>query len=257
MKSIITLVLFIITSCGFSQSQNSILIVDSLDSKFLNETRKYFIYIPKEFDSKKSYPIIYCTDGQKIVDENYANLFDSLIDSESIKPTVFIGAFSNNERLEGSISKRQIEYIKGFSKSKDDKLRFENHKLFFINELPEYIFKKHGIKNRTNEDCFFGVSNGGGFGITLFLEKESPFEKFICLSPLGNTPPKTNKSKNEKQPYLYIGFGDKEPVPIVAEFERQIILLKKKKYELESNKYQGGHNDQSWKMELTRALTIK
>jgi enterochelin esterase-like enzyme len=253
LNNILSLIFCAFTLAGFSQN-NSTITIDSLASNCLNETRKFFIYQPKDFDPKQAYPIIYCTDGQKMIEHNYAALFDSLIQVDVIAPTIVIGAYSSEKNQVSHYSDRQREYIKNYTELETDKQRYLCHETFFVNELPNYVGEKYNVITDTTKKSFFGVSNGGGFGLTLYLENNYHFTHFICLSPLGNIPIKKNKAKSVELPSLYIGFGDNEPAPLVTSYEKQVQLLIKKKYKFSYNQYHGGHNDVAWKKELVKAL---
>lgn len=253
-KRIVLLILCLINHLGYSQSLDSSIIVDSLLSDRLNEKKTFFIYLPKRFEPSKTYPVVYCTDGQSMVQEGYTNLLDSLIALQIIRPIVVVGAFANEEKVDGNISVRQIEYIKHFNKSKTDIARFQNHQYFFLNELPELIIKRYQVKTDTNNLTFFGTSNGAGFGLTLFLENKTSFKHFICLSPLGNMPVK--KIKHLHLPSLYVSYGIKEPTPLVAKYEKTVQALLKKDHTFSSNKFDGGHEHAFWKVEFTRTLSL-
>jgi enterochelin esterase-like enzyme len=239
----------------FGQKTKSSTIIDSLQSSYLKENRLFFVYKPQNFDKEKAYPILYCTDGQKMIEYNYCKIFDSLISAKSIDPMIVIGCYSNEKEIGKNVSQRQVEYIRNFSANQSDLERFDAHKLFFTKEIPEFVLNKYDIKEDTTSTIFFGVSNGAGFGLTMYLEKEKNYTKYICLSPLGNIPVKRKKSKNDNYSDLYVGYGSLELFLLVDKYEKLIKDLTKYKYVFIDHKYEGKHNDESWKKELIIALT--
>ena len=64
---------------------------DSIYSNSLSEYRKHNVYLPKGFNSKNNYPIVYATDGNNIEGNNFIKKpLDSLINNKIIKPIIYI-----------------------------------------------------------------------------------------------------------------------------------------------------------------------
>jgi enterochelin esterase-like enzyme len=248
--ALFTLILF----KSFVGHTQSTFIIDSLQSTHLSEYRSFFVYKPANFDNNKDYPVLYCTDGQKMVEHDYKMIFDSLISSGIIEPIVVIGAYSNEKECGINLTLRQVEYTDTQCEGKADEKRYESHKSFFLQELPKHILNKYGVKEDSSKTMFFGVSNGAGFGMTLFLTGEKKFKNYICLSTLRNVPVKKNVYKNKKQPFLYVSYGSQEFFMLVDEYENLVHKLTRKKFKFTPHKYDGGHLDKDWKPELVKAL---
>ncbi len=89
----------LILSCQSKQSKplaQSEFLIDSLYSRSLGEYRKHNVYLPKEFTVEKKYRIIYATDGDSELTDK-KEILDSLIESKTIKPLIFVASFANNK----------------------------------------------------------------------------------------------------------------------------------------------------------------
>ncbi|NJL76694.1 MAG: hypothetical protein HC892_18405 [Saprospiraceae bacterium] len=256
LKRLLTLIF--ICSCfskGNTQNteSNSKFIIDSIDSKNLKEARLFNIYLPENFDHKSIYPIVIATDGQIIEEENYKIIIDSLISNKIIEPFILIGINSNETEVAKGITYRQFEYIKGFTNN-DTSInnRYANHYEFFTKEIIDSIKVKFKIIVDPLNLTFYGCSNGGGYGITLFLEDKNIFKNFICFSPLGNIQVKKRNKANDKK--LSIKYGDKELFILVDEYEKLKNDLNKKNYTFEFDTFNGGHDRTCWKYEFQKKI---
>lgn len=111
---------------------------------------------------------------------------------------------------------------------------------------------RYNIQEDSSKLSFYGVSNGGGFGMTLFFEGENRFKNFICSSPLGAV--KTNREKSMHYPNLYISYGTEELFILVDKYKDLINHLKENEFVFHSNSYNGGHNDFEWVREFSSTL---
>ncbi|OYQ40589.1 alpha/beta hydrolase-fold protein [Flavobacterium aurantiibacter] len=82
--------------------EHSLVAVDSIYSKNLNEYRKHNVYLPRGFKTTHRYPIIFATDGGTDISET-KELLDSLISKQIIKPLIFIASFSNTKIADSSL----------------------------------------------------------------------------------------------------------------------------------------------------------
>lgn len=252
LKFSLFLILKLLVLTGFSQKSDSQMIIDSLYSSYLNESRAYCLYLPPDFDNQKKYPIIYCADGQVIVEVNYKPLLDSLISANVINPIILIGLYSSERPAPGvNITYRYIEYVK--HKGKSNQQIFENHLRFFIDEAPKYILNKYNIQEDNSNATFYGCSNGGGFGMTLFLHGGHQYQNFLCYSPLGSA--KVLKKQKKDYPNLYISYGTEEFFVAMEEFSNLTLQLKQKGYDFLSEPYIGGHDRFEWKKEFCRTIS--
>lgn len=256
MKSVLTiLILAIHLNIVLAQTPEvkSQLLIDSIQSNYLNETRKFNIYLPENFNAQINYPIIFSTDGQMFLDDNYKHILDSLISSKLIQPLIFIGLYSNEKEVSKGIGFRQYEYTKDFSINDSiAQQRYRNHNSFFVEEIRDSIRLKYFINVESTNTTFYGCSNGGGYGVTLFLQNNKSFKNYICFSPLGNIKvPKLNKDNKLN---LYTAYGENELFILVDKYKLLIKALNKNRYTFENIVYNGGHDRNSWKHEFTSKI---
>lgn len=234
---------------------------DSIYSKNLGEYRKHNIYLPKEFDTDKEYPIFYATDGNEITKDNfYKKTLDSLINNELIKPIIFIESHSNSKivdstsqtRRDGTkvyLQYRNFEYINDMAKSSNDSIlinRFENHILYFNNELISSVEKTYNQNPNKENRYFYGFSNGAGFGLSLLNHYPNAIGTYLCFSTFGDAVQSYSWKENVDYPKLYLVYGSNEPSFLKKEAE----FLKRKYKELnlfaQIDEYGGGHDYKKW-----------
>jgi enterochelin esterase-like enzyme len=252
-KNLLLLIFTLVLNLGQAQTNDltSKIILDSINSKHLNEYRKYCLYLPENFESFNNYPVVFATDGQMIIEDNYRLILDSLISNKIIEPIILIGIHSNETLVTKGVSFRQYEYIKGFNKKKSSK-RYNNHNSFFVQEIRDSIKIKYKIEHNAINTTFYGCSNGGGYGISLFLQNNKSFNNYICCSPLGNI--KVSKRKKDNTLKLYSSYGKKELFFLVDAYEKLVSDLTRKKYDFENIIFNGGHDRGAWKIEFTKGL---
>ncbi len=226
-----------------SQSrENMIVKIDSVYSKSLNEYRKYFIYIPSNLERDISKcNIIYATDGQEILNEEYIPILDSLIKKQIVSPTILVGVFSNEKVIGHNFSQRQIEYVKNENRI------YKDHKSFFINELKSYILNKYSLNKKIDKTLFYGFSNGAAFGFDIFFNESKNFDYFICFSPLGVKNDEIVNFQRNNSKKLFMAYGKNEIFLALDEYKKLSELLKKNKFNYEETVYHGGHDRKIWK----------
>ena len=243
MKQMIVILFSCLGLVVSAQKSASHLIIDSLQSQYLKNTRKFCLYFPPQFNSQKEYPIIVATDGQLLEEGNYARVLDSLILNKRIKPFLLIGAYSDETPAEG-VTVRNLEYLKPDKSNQKAQTYFNNHYQFFTKELMEEVVTKYTLKTQL-PFIFYGCSNGGDFGLILYSQKEPMFNRYICLSPLSTT---TEDFQYNDQAGLYVAFGDEELVfPYGINLEG--LNEKMQKYRGKGvfiQPYKGGHEREKW-----------
>lgn len=243
---------------------------DSIYSKSLSEFRKHNIYLPKGFDSKKNYPIVYVTDGFTINENSFLKKsLDSLIKNNIIKPIIFVESHCNTKIADSTSSTfadgrkvklnfRNFEYVDNDSDTKELKHlsnRFKNHMFYFENEFIISIEKLFNQKKSKNNRFFYGYSNGAGFGMELLNRNTELIGTYLCFSTFGGGI-KTNTWKKEiKYPNLYMIYGNKEPDFLKEESEimKNVYLDSNSFAEIRS--FEGGHDYKIWNQELIKLLT--
>ncbi|ESU19862.1 esterase [Flavobacterium enshiense DK69] len=236
---------------------------DSIYSNFLSEYRKHKIYLPKGFNKKKKYPIIYATDGNSDITQK-KHALDSLINNKIIKPVIFIASYSNDKIVDSTSIKtgdgkkvyltyRNFEYVN----RKDSLLanRFQNHMLYFIDELIPQVEKNFNQNLNKKDRHFYGVSNGAGFGLSLLNTYPNTIGTYICFSTFGGDIQTNTWQKDVKYPNLYLYYGSEEPFFLKIEAE----FLKSKYKELnltyETKEYNGGHSNKNWSDEFNKIVS--
>ena len=261
---IVVFITFSIISCQSKKDisgHKSEFFTDSIYSNNLAEYRRHNIYLPKGFDTDKKYPIFYSTDGNEITKDNfYKKTLDSLIDNEVIKPLIFIESHSNSKiadstsqtRRDGSkvyLQYRNFEYINDMANSSNDSIlvnRFENHMLYFHNELISSVEKIYNQNPNKDDRYFYGFSNGAGFGLSLLNSYPNTIGTYLCFSTFGDAVQSYSWKENVDYPKLYLLYGSEEPSFLKKEAE----FLKRKYEELnlfaQIDEYEGGHDYKIW-----------
>jgi enterochelin esterase-like enzyme len=181
--------------------------------------------------------------------EQYKTKLDSLFSAGSVAPFVIVGTHSNEKEVPINLSYRNYEYSESFvCKDNNDDLctRFERHLNFFVYEVDEYMREQRGLK--INKRHFYGVSNGGAFGVSLAKYYPDLFSKYILYSSAGLYYKKL-KWNREKYPFLIIRYGEFEIPLFIDNNVKFCKYLSKKKYQHICETFQGGH-DREWWMNL-------
>lgn len=275
MKNNILILLIVSLFISCNSSKNAIIsesqyFTDSIYSKSLSEYRKHNIYLPKNFNSKKNYPIVYATDGFPIKENSFLKKnLDSLIENNIIKPIIFIESHCNTKIADSTSSTfgdgrkvklnfRNFEYVNNDSDTQELKRlsnRFKNHMSYFKDEFIVSIEKKHHLKKSKKDRYFYGVSNGAGFGMELLNKNTALIGTYLCFSTFGGGIKTNTWKKNIKYPNLYMIYGSKEP-----DFLKEESQIMKKVY-LDSNSFaeirsfEGGHDYKIWNQELIKLMS--
>ena len=241
------------------QAQGSQVITDTIFSSSLDSQRQFTIYLPSGFNPSQKYPVVYCTDGQAVVEE-YKEGLDSLIRVGAIPEIIMVGVFSNEQLVpDKEFEYRNYEYIKGWANDSDADLShlYENHLEFFSVEVPAFMKRKYGIEPNRENTLFYGFSNGAGFGISLSFANLEFAKTYICFSLAGaNYGNISKKRDNSRQPFYYFGYGNQEPPPLIMASQDFEKFLNKRKIPHQLFVYEGGHTRDKWKQEFFRVLTI-
>ena len=257
----------------FKHKTKSRLYTDSTYSKHLSEYRKHNVYLPKNFNPKNKYPIIYATDGSDIDEKGFyfkesLKKFDSLMEHNIIKPFIFIASYYNNEYTDILIDTsensksffypfRNIEYEKFNSTQTKDTMfinRFYNHMLYFKDELTSKVESEFNQSLEKNDRYFYGSSAGAGFGISLLNKYPNKIGTYLCFSTYGGNIQSKKWNINTEYPTLYLEYGSEEP-----SLKEDADFLNSKYQELHLNyhvkQFNGGHNYKTWDNEFTKIIT--
>ncbi|MFN8254044.1 MAG: alpha/beta hydrolase-fold protein [Bacteroidales bacterium] len=200
-------------------------------SKYVNETYDISIYLPASYhhDLKKTYPILYLTDGFYTfgIAQNSADLF---MCGNEMPEIIIIGIGFKGKNMVEIVRKRGRDFtsakIDGFTGSGGA----ENFFSFISKELSPKIESKYRINK--NDRALAGFSFGGQFAAYVFLNHTDFFNKYIIGSPsyiydtnLIQTLKTNIGNLGQKKLVCYTFLGEKEPafIELWKEFNNLII----------------------------------
>lgn len=138
--------------------------------------RHVFVYTPKNYSRKESYPLVVMHDGQNLFDPKRAFLgrtwraeetLDRLIESGQIKPVVVVAIDNTSDRLE--------EYVWE---------RFgENYIDFITEELLPLLDSEYSLKTGPQHRAMMGSSLGGLISLRAGIHRPKDFGLIAALSP--------------------------------------------------------------------------
>ena len=92
LKKIASLTVLLIAAAMLSRCTPapSRMITETIYSEALGEERTCCVYLPENFDPDQTYPVVFATDGQVLLDGGYDTLLDELIEKGTIPPLSLI-----------------------------------------------------------------------------------------------------------------------------------------------------------------------
>ena len=222
--------------------------IAELESEYFpNQKRTLKIFLPKEYDNTKKYPVIYTLDGSTLFSRtsNYVAQLSKLIigddgydyGSDVIPQSIVVGIFHNDRNYETTPNFSQYPdsdetiYSEGSEKLK---------KFIFYDVIP-YIDSKY---NTSGYNSIIGHSNTAHFVMCLPFQKNNPFNGIISLSLNGNSENFKNKLKfyleTNQNLNVFIGYGTKD-----YEFNEFGKYIKKSinKENLKVSEFNANHNE--------------
>jgi len=224
MKLIINIFSFLlITSFAFGQMKSEIEI-SSLEYKkielkseyFPNESRIIKIFLPKNYDETKEYPVIYTLDGNSLFDltAKYVEQLSKLTIEDDydyatdvIPQSIVVGIFHND---------RNYETTPNFSKypNGDETIYLEGSeklKNFLFTDVIPYINSNY---KASGYNSIIGHSNTAHFVMCLPFQNNNPFNGIISLSLSGESKNFKSKIKSyletNQKTNIFIGYGTKD-----------------------------------------------
>jgi len=247
-----SIILTVLVSCKSSRTKTSEVIEETFFSSSLNEERKLKIYFPKEFDSKKKYPVVYATDGQLIV-EGYKKELDSYINDGTLTPLIIVGVYSNEKEVKNTVFEyRNFEYLRGLGDGSELNDLYHKHRIFFLDEVKEYIESKYHISSSSR--IFYGFSNGADFGYEILLNNCSDFDSYLLYSLTGSNRKQGDKYEKKCKSKVFISYGTSENESLRENLLRIEDSLKTNKYHVQIEEYMGGHNRTDWKKQFFKDM---
>ncbi|MBZ9631705.1 esterase family protein [Salegentibacter sp. LM13S] len=237
--------------CDFAKPQNNNQHgnLDSItySSKTVRVNRKAMVYTPPNFDSTKSYPVLYLLHGIEgdehawIENGKLNSILDNLYAEGKIEPMIVVlpnGRAMKNDRAEGDIfSKEKIEAFSTFEKD-------------LLNDLIPFIEKEYPVIKDREHRAIAGLSMGGGQSLNFELSNLEQFSYVGGFSSAPNTRPAKDlienpETVNNKLNLLYISCGDEDDLLQISEQAHNYLEENDiaHKYVL----LPGGHDFEVWK----------
>ncbi len=172
MKKILIVLILIVSKTLFSQET----LVETFESKILNEKRTIRIHIPKSFDKTDRFPLILALDGEYMF-YNLVGNSELLLATEKIPETVIVGIDQNYK----DDTKKYARWEDCNYDSKNGKLQGKGIKFkqFIDKELIPYLTNKYKVGKYK---VLAGHSYTASY-VNFFLFDNSVFDSFILLSP--------------------------------------------------------------------------
>lgn len=194
---------------------------DSIESKVLNETRKFKIKLPKDYyNSDKSYPVLYRLDGSLDLFIETVGVINRLAYADELIPEMIVVMIENTNR-----NRDMMPTNTSFFQSEPGA---ENFKDFIEGELIPHINDSY---RTINEKLLCGQSLSAVFTLYYFLTSPDTFDSFIACS--GGFPDceeyfseMTNdflKTKQNKTKNIFLTYGQKDFLDPDGAIEEQLI----------------------------------
>lgn len=184
----------------------------------LNQKRKIFIYLPKDYEtSKESYPVLYTFDGHNLFLDSYATYGRAIHIQDHIEnlglKLIVVGqecSHEGNNRLNEyapySFYDPEFGSFEGLGQKTMD---------FFVNELKPYIDQNYRTKKTRKYTFIAGSSCGGLMSLYAAYAYSNVYSKAVVVSPyilesieaILNDISKQNIQKNTS---IYLSWGSNE-----------------------------------------------
>lgn len=224
-------------------------------------TRKGGVYLPKGYNPKKEYPVIYMEDGLVFKDCKFAGMIDSLIDIGAVRPVVIACSYENKLRVPGkNYAYRNAEYLESLARSDAAFLKiFNAHLKYFQNSFIPYVEKNYSVSHERENRIYFGTSNSADWGLTLSMKHPELFAEYWCFSPVSSD---ISTYGMLEQPTQYrICWGIKEEVGNFDYFPSLVSSIRKRGGKVQDWSFNGGHDREWWKYlfgeELVRRFPVE
>ncbi len=172
MKTTIFLTLLFLSTTILYGQDIKIGFKDSIESNVLNETRKFFVKLPRDYNySNKSYPVLYRLDGDIDLYTETVGTINRLVYMEESIPDMIVVMIENTNR-----TRDMMPTTTSFFKSEPGADNFKN---FIENELILHI---NSAYRTTNEKILCGQSLSAIFTIYYFLTNPNSFDSYIACS---------------------------------------------------------------------------
>lgn len=242
--------LFTFQSVVFAQTENvkplAIGEIRTIKSKILSEDRTLNIYLPQNFDTAKSYPVIYLLDGSMNEDFIHVSGLIQFFNQMYAMPETIVVGIANIDR------KRDFTYhtdLKDLQKDYPTTGHSDRFISFLEKELKPYIESHY----KTTETYIFGQSLGGLLATEILLKKPEMFNNYFIISPslwwddqslIKQAKQLLSKSPDTKK-FVYVSVGKGEHPVMVKDAESIYDILKnsnKKNWTVEYKMMEGDNH---------------
>ncbi len=213
----------------------------SFSSSVLNNSRTIRVYVPANYNSDASYPMMLFHDGSEFISlANAQNVFDNLIHDHRINPT--IGVFVPPVD-------RSNEY------AWEDTDKFED---FIVTELMPFLEDNYAISSDAAERGMIGPSYAALITAQIVYNNPEVFGNAALLSTAfwANNQSVYNQIVDGPKVELkwYIDWGTYEGSGVTNYSPPFTAMLAEKEYSFKSNIWHDGHSWGNWRAHIDEAL---
>jgi len=222
-----------------------------LQSRSLDEERGIIVYLPPGYEEDKTYPAIYCQDGEQFFNfGRIATQANRLILDGQIISSIIVG-------VEVNLNTRSAEY-------RSDGQRFPAYCAFFAEELVPYIGNLYPVPDDPAQRILAGDSLGGSVSLHLALNHPRLFQKVISLSGAFYEPVRRRIEEERDlswlEMFMVVGLQETEVLTdhgaydFLAMNRQARDLLKQRNAKVAYTEKEGKHIWGFWQKELPHAL---
>lgn len=168
-----------------------------LKSDYLDAPRNLTIYLPPGHDPKKSYPVVYTSDGADRQDD--AKFIEPLILKGEIPPLIMVMIWQGGVP---GIDLRSEEYLLGW---RGGGLAFRKAESFLVNEVLPEMEKTYGASSDPRQRLITGFSSGASWAATMGLRHPGVFPNVAAQSMVWSQEPEQADVANGARFYLSAG----------------------------------------------------
>lgn len=188
-------------------------------SEILQQERTIAISLPKNYNPKNKYSVVYVLDANTLLEPALINS-KLLSETDNIPESIIVGIYHNNRDNE-------VKPNLGYNSEVDENFLLdgtEKFKNYLFDELVTKISKEY---NTTDYNTIIGHSDTGHFVLNLPFQKKNPFQGIIALSVNSESDFFKRKIKdylkNQKET-IFFGYGnfDNGFKELAIEIEKQI-----------------------------------
>ncbi|XID94452.1 alpha/beta hydrolase [Paenibacillaceae bacterium WGS1546] len=223
-----------------------------VESRHLAEgVRSVRVYLPPDYQAWRSYPVVYCQDGEQFFNfGRIATHAQRLILEDGWEPFVVVGVDVDN-------AQRTSEYT-------PDGERYLSYTRFFAEELISWIESRYSVRDVPEHRVLAGDSLGGAVSVSLALAYPELFRNVISLSgafyDVYLDQIRQADSLADRKLWMIVGLQEKEFATDRGTFDfvqlnrDAVRLLKEKGASVRYEEKDGEHKWGFWQNELPAAL---